>query len=288
MTITQEDSLSKKALLVKFTMQLWSGRKQDKDVNNTVDRINDANGAGNFTKKLIDDPLFAKLGYIIRQAYIYHQTMTIPWMYKGAGLLPMKLYPEYTKRMREFREELEQAKREFESFLPMIIEKQKTDGRLGKLFNAADYPEFSELTNKFGIDIKITPVPEAGHFIVDAQNEELSKIKGQFEEFENATRKEASTDLWNRLYDVVNHMVAKLSDPTAKFKDTLVGNIADLCTILPSLNIMNDEKLDAMVRDVTSKLTSCDPDVLRTDKKERKEVAKSAKEILATMEGFMG
>jgi hypothetical protein len=283
----EQNKLSKKALLSKFTMQLWSGRKQDKEVNRTVDKINDAHNAGNFTKKLIDDPLFAKLGYIIRQAYVYHQKMTIPWLYKGVGILPMKLYIEYTKRLREYSEELQKAKRDFQEQLPSIIEKEKTSGRLGKLFNPSDYPEFNDLVSKFNIDIKFAPVPESGHFIVDLQNEDMLRLKSEFDDFEKQVKKEAASDLWNRLYEVVKHMAEKLSDPKASFKDTLVSNIAEICSILPSLNIMDDENLNEMVRHVEKYLVNCDPQTLRTDKGNRLLVAKDAKIILKTMEGYI-
>jgi len=76
-------------------------------------------------------------------------------------------------------------------------------------------------------------------------------------------------------------------DDGGKFHDTLVENITELVNILPHLNVVGDEELEAMRREVEAKLTRFDPEVLRKSRKARKDTLKEAETILDKMKGFV-
>jgi hypothetical protein len=283
--VALKNNYGKKALLAKFTQKTWSANKEDNSASKELKtKKNTADTADvRVIKKIIDNVNFDRLGHIVGLAYRYHQTMTVPWMYRGVGLLPITLHSKYTEQLRKFKAELEEAKLELMKILPTIIQQEKESGRLGNLFNEADYP-MENLANYFDFTIQFFPVPEAGHFMVDLQNEAIDEVKQAFVDAEKEAVKTATGDLWQRIYKVVNTMAERLSDKDSKIFDSLVGNITDLCALLPELNVTNDPQLNKMVREIESKLTTTETITLRTDKKVRKEVAKSAKEILASMQ----
>jgi len=281
------NNFTKKALLARFSQRKFNANITDKSASKELQRDKNASSdAAKVMKKIFDDSIFDKLGHIVGLAYRYHQTMTIPWMYRGVGMLPIVNHGAYSKQMHRYKEELEIAKKELKEVLPTLIEKERNSNRLGKLWNEADY-RIDDLAAHFDFEIQFFPVPDSGHFVVDVQNEAMSEIQSAFAEAEQTAIKEATKDLWARIYTVVKNMAERLDDPKGKFHDTLVGNITDLCGLLPALNIANDNQLNKMVVDIENKLTSVEPKVLREDKKIRKEVVTSAKEILSTMEAFV-
>ena len=82
-------------------------------------------------------------------------------------------------------------------------------------------------------------------------------------------------------------MSGRLSDKKAVFRDTLVGNISELCDLLPSLNVTGDEELTKMCDEVRDKLTGFTPKELRKDTTAREDTARAAAAIMDKMAGYM-
>jgi len=95
------------------------------------------------------------------------------------------------------------------------------------------------------------------------------------------------TDLWLRLYKVVEHMVERLSKTEHKFKNSLVTNITELCELLPKLNITDDINLNTALNEIKTKLTEFSPTTLREDVAIRSKTAKEAEIILNKMKHYL-
>ena len=68
----------------------------------------------------------------------------------------------------------------------------------------------------------------------------------------------------------------------------MIGTVQELVEILPSLNVLNDPKIAAMIKQTEKEICSVsDVKALRNDPKYRKEVAKSADAILKSMKGYV-
>ena len=83
-------------------------------------------------------------------------------------------------------------------------------------------------------------------------------------------------------------MAEKLDDPKAVFRDTLVENTREICSVLTRLNFTDDPNLEAMRQEVEQSLTKHHPDALRNDPDLRRDKAAEAKAIMAKMGAFMG
>jgi hypothetical protein len=94
-------------------------------------------------------------------------------------------------------------------------------------------------------------------------------------------------DVWQRLFDKVQHIAAKCSDPSAIFRDTMIENAREICEVLPRLNFMDDPQLEALRLEVESQLL-VHPDRLRTDPVLRSDTAAKAREIMDKMNSIMG
>ena len=160
--------------------------------------------------------------------------------------------------------------------------------KLNKMFNREDYPEVSQIEERFSFATEITPVPSGTDFRVDLAQDEVAAIKQQIEMQARKAQEGAMNDLWNRLYDVVHKMANKLDEKDAIFRDSLVDNIKNLTQILPKLNVTDDPALERMARDVEQKLCRFSPKDLRADPAAKQTVANEANAILEVMGCYMG
>ena len=89
------------------------------------------------------------------------------------------------------------------------------------------------------------------------------------------------------MYERVEAMNKKLSDPKAVFRNTLTDNLSDVCDLLTRMNINDDPDLESIRQQVDSELTRNHPDALRNDPIKRREVADKSKDIMSKMNVFM-
>lgn len=279
--------LSDKALLVQLGVSQWTARKYDKRATAQVaQQNNSALGAGRYNKSLLpmNDYLdnVHKKTTAIRAKYYAN---TLPWGIEGTMLLPSANYLNF---MTEFRKE----KGEWQQLVNVFFNEYsrlKLDAQrfLGNLYNEADYPPLHEIQRKFKMDLAVFPVP-SNDFRVEISDSELERIQSDVEARVQDAAQNAMTEAWQRLYDKVKHMHEKLADPKAIFRDTLVDNTREICSVLSRLNFADDPNLEKMRQQVEQSLVSNHPDSLRNDPDLRRNKADEAKDIMDKMGAFMG
>ena len=279
--------LSDKALLVRLGISQWTARKFDKKATEQVASANNAAvQSGRYNKSLLpmNDFLTSvhQKSTLIRKKYY---TNTLPWGIDGTQILPSANYLSF---MTDFRKEKYEWQMVVNSFLSEYL-RLKTHARvsLNTLYNEADYPSQDEVASKFNMDLQVMPVPD-GDFRVDIAEEELTRITADVERRVIDASQNAMKEAWTRLHDRVKHMAEKLDDPKAVFRDTLVENTREICSVLTRLNFTDDPNLEAMRQEVEQSLTKHHPDALRNDPDLRRDKAAEAKAIMAKMGAFMG
>ena len=279
--------LSDKALLVQLRVSQWTARKYDKRATEQVASANSAvNSAGRYNKSLL--PMNDYLNNVhqkttaIRKKYYAN---TLPWGIDGTQILPSANYLAF---MTDFRKEKYEWQMIVNQFLAEY-ESLKFDAQrlLGNLYSDADYPTKDESASKFNMDMAIMPVP-SGDFRVDIADEELARITSDVEARVEDAAKSAMDEAWKRLHERVKHMAEKLADPAAVFRDTLVENTREICSVMSRLNFTDDPNLEAMRLEVEQSLTKHHPDALRNDPDLRRDKAAEAKAIMDKMGAFMG
>ena len=162
--------------------------------------------------------------------------------------------------------------------------------QLNGLFNADDYPTPAQMATKFAIDLRFTPVPEAGHIVLDAstaaEEEAERELREELQRGIDAQFAEAMKDVFKRVYDTAKHAHDRLSDPRKNFHDTMVDNARDLVALLPSLNIANDPMLSTLAHDLETSLCRHTPEVLRQPGVTRSATAAKMKDIMDKMGAF--
>jgi len=281
-----QTSLNSRAMLVTLKISQWRGRKLDKKISSNIERVYQTEGhAGNYHKLLIDHESFKAIGKSVNKIRTYHYGHTLPWLDDGARILTAKAYWNYVEAMGTYKGNLTNAIDEFVNAYEHIVEGERK--RLGRLFSQGDYPIAECIRNKFSFDIVFSPVPASGDFRCDIGDENIKEIQEQIQGRVQEAEKAAMKDIWGRLFSVIKSFEVKLKDNSV-FRNSLVGNIYELCEILPTLNVSDDPALEDMRREVERSLANVDPDDLRNDDDLRRDKIKEAEDILKKMTGILG
>ena len=279
-------------MLVELNIPLWTARKMDKKVSEEVDVTKGTRArGGNYHKNLLagSDKL-ERIGKIAGAARTWHYENTLPWTDKGARLLPMKSFFDYKKTLNNFEIQFTQAVNEFCIEYPQLV--SKSAFTLGDLFDRDEYPDVEKVRNKFGFKYSFSPVPEAGDFRVDVEEEALTELKEQYESMYKKKLDDAMQDTWQRLHDVLTHMSEKLSfvdDPVdehgnkvkrSPFHATTITNAVELCGLLTKLNITNDPKLEQARQKLERALVGIDADTVKESQEIRHSVKAKVDAIL--------
>jgi hypothetical protein len=293
--------VSTRAMLVTLTIGSWSSSKLDKAVTEDVNKAHNADAnAGRFTKKLVAKEAMLEIKQIDSAIRAYHYDRTLPWSSEGPRILSTKAFAEYDKEMRTLKDRREIAVRDFIAGFPDHM--RAAENSLGQLFQAEDYPDVSEIEGKFTMDLAYSPVPTGNDFRVELSKDITDHLRKEADARTSSVMAKATTSVWQRVFDAVQHMATKLEDyhvtpdgrgpgkskTEGRLHDTLVSNMADLAGLLPSLNITNDPKLTLMADQLMEKLASHDPQDLRKDAELRQTVAKDARAVLAEIQESLG
>jgi hypothetical protein len=280
-------SLIDKALLVQLNISQWTARKYDKKASRKVaEEFHSYIDQGRYNKALL--PMNGLLDRVHKKTTLIRTkfyTNTSPWGIEGTFMLSSKNYLSFTN---EFRKEKGEWQYLVDDFLNNYDDlRQDAQRVLGQLYNEADYPSQDMLARKFSMDLAIFPVPSTD-FRVAIGDEELAEIQKDVERRVIDAQNHAMQDLWDRLYKQVEHMTEKLSDPKAIFRDSMVDNARELCSLLPRLNFTDDPNLENLRQQVEANIARHHPDALRNDPDLRQDTAAEAKAIMEKMKTFMG
>jgi len=170
--------------------------------------------------------------------------------------------------------------------------------QLGDLFDRAEYPDAEKVKNKFKIAYNFLPVPMAGDFRVDINEDAKSEIMKSCEDAYNERLNNAMRDAWNRLHDCLTRMSDRLQydevmvvsdDPLTRretvlkpriFRDSLIENAMELTALLKHFNLTNDTNLEEARRSLADAIQNHDAESLRENYHAREVVKQKVDNIL--------
>ena len=258
--------LNRDAMLVGLRISAWSGRLYDREASDHVAAHHDAStNVGRYNKGLLPKAALAALNATINEARTRHYANSLPWDDKGSRLLTVANYEHYTGIMDGLRERLVRQRARFIEDYDHYVEQARLD--LGKLFRIEEYPSREDLRGKFSIRYRITPVPDADHFIARLASDDTERVKQDIERHIEEQLHDAVGDLYRRLAEAVERVSERLNeDGDGKplvFRDTMISNIRDLVDVVPRLSIFGDQRLARLCEHVKDRIAGVEPDSLR-------------------------
>lgn len=285
--VTPESEIHNRALLVWLTITTWSARKHDKRATAKVTAdFQTSSDAARVNKSLLpgDAAEYKALMALAGSIRTGHYGHTLAWSDEGWRLLPTANFEQYTKWLREQQSAFEKARDSFVAEYPTL--RADAQRKLNGLWQASDYPEASDIAERFALTVAYSPVPATGDIRVDLAADHIATIEQTITDRVTAATSTAMSDAWQRLYTCVAHIHDRLNDPKAIFRDSLVENARIVCDTLTRLNITADPNLEAMRARVANDLTAYTPETLRDVPAVRQETAEKAAAIMDAMAGF--
>jgi hypothetical protein len=268
-------------MLVQLHIAVWAARRHDKDVDADVAaRAGSKVNKGRFNKSLLPDdaPSYKAVTQAATAMRDWYYMHTLLWN-TGSRILSGTHFQTFADGAYARRDTFLRATDVFCAEYPSLRLAARPE--LNGLWKAGDYP--ADVRAKFRCNVAYLPVTfNADDFRQTLNDDERRLIEqSAIESIEAATG-----DAFQRLHKALTAMVTKLHDPDATYRDSLFGNLAELCDVLPGLNITHDARLDAAIDAIRAELTSVPPQTARTDKTVRADTARKAEELAASMAGF--
>lgn len=283
---TIKQSITERAMLVSFSTSFWSGKATDDSVDEELTAKHQTEKDVHEYRKRIVKPEDIKAFKGVRSRFrSYLKDKTSPWLSDGTRVMAAPFYFEVVAAEQKCKAEWEKVLAAFFKKYPEI--KAAAKKRMGSLYKEEDFPSMESLKNRFNWEFNVFPIPEAGDWRVDL-GKHSGEVERQIEQKVKEGVAKLTADLWTRLYDVVKKLSEKMKDVDADFRDSIIGNVKELISLLPQMNVAQDPKLNKMINDVSTQLCKFDADVLRENSIERKKVADAADDILKTMAAYTG
>ena len=281
-------SLSERAMLASLNIRRWQAALTDKKITAEVATTHAVSEkrAGRYRKNAIDVEALSFKAVVSAASELrnQHYFYTLPWSQDGARILTTAIFSEYSEKMRALRGAFGRAVTAFVEDYPRL--KQAARRELNGMYNESDYP--TNIAAKFGVDVVIMPLPDSQDFRASLSEDTVADIKKDIQTELQKTTQLAMREPYERLYSHISRIVMRLSDKKAVFRDTLITGLADLCAILPGLNLTGDPQLDDLRKRAERMIANLDPQDLRDRPSVRRDVAREAAQIQDLMAGFMG
>jgi hypothetical protein len=272
------------AMLIDLNISVWTGRKMDKKVSEEIDATKSTKArAGNYHKKLLagSDKL-EKVQKIVTAVRSWNYQQTLPWSDGGSRLLPMKNFFNYKETLNNFENQFNQAVDEFIAEYPQLV--SGSAFTLGELFDRGEYPTADSLKEKFRFKFVFSPVPDAGDFRIQVEDEAKAELEQQYKSYYEQKLADAMADAWTRLHETLTHISERLDytdENKKKFWDSTITNATELCTLLTSLNITDDPKMEQARQKLEKALSGVDASDIRESEAIRSSVKSKVDDILS-------
>jgi len=217
-----------------------------------------------------------------------HRQMTLAWEEKGGRLLPVTMYFDYMQEMGTLKQKVEDTYRDFCNDIPSLKLQFQTDPSTANAYREEDWPDPAELIAKFEVRLRITPLADADHFLCKIGEEEERRIKEDCSKDIYGKVVGGLAELVSDLKKVVEESLASIAkyetDSQGKvlhtFKDTAVLNVRKITATARKLNVLNDPTLNQLLDQIDANLGRKDPQVLRDNYVQRKQVVADAGDMV--------
>jgi len=240
------------------------------------------------TKKLLDTehPLFRAVTAVRGRILDHWKNLTLPYPDPGLRLIPQQDVADFDRSMHQFRGQLTAAVDELDDAFVEL--RSASRERLGRLFNASDYPV--SLKGEFAVTWEF-PAVEPPNYLQQLNpalyEQQCQRVQARFDEAVEL----AEQAFLEELSKLVEHLTERLSgseDGKPKvFRDSAVENLSEFFERFQRLNIRSNEQLDALVGQAQRVLRNVEPQQLRDRAAVRGRVAGQLSTIQASLDGLM-
>lgn len=276
------------AVRVQFT---WMGVRKtvsESARESMAEAVQASEGYVSATKKIIDTKSkeFKGLTAVRSKIVKYWKAVTLPYVENGVRLMPQDKLDSFVAQLTDFRIELQDAVAVLADAYDRL--KNEAKGRLGELYDEADYPE--DVRSLFSVEWDFPSVEPPSYLMQvrpDLYAAEQQRVAARFEE---AVRL-AEVSFTQELAALVQHMAERLSpaeDGIKKvFRDSAIENFNEFFQKFRSLNVNSNHELNAVVARAQNLLQGVNAKDLRSAPEVQSDVRLGLVSISAALDGLV-
>ena len=293
--ISQASSnLFKRCILVKLNVSAYTGRKLDKNVSAEIDEQKQTKTkGGNYNKMLFPQcERFKAIGKQINVVRDFVNTNTNVFEKGGWRIMKFSNYISFCEQINPMLDKLTNLINNFTDETNYEESVTSSIFLLNNLVTRGEYPSAQEIKRKFRYRLEECPVPD-GSFHVQATEEVRQKLESNMIATMTEKLTESMEDVMNRIQKVVTNAIKGLEDESVPvktkqglrlhqtFRDTLIGNIYDICDIGDSLNLTDDPKITKLVSDLRQAVNGRDAQMCRDSDSVRHATKRSLEDVVS-------
>jgi len=285
--------LKNAALVGKLSITNWEAKKKAREIESDAEQKSGAkHGTVSARKSLL--PGATELDDIIKHSAAmrtWWNQVSAPWFDNGMRIYGIAGHFDIQTAFGDMARHRDQLIETFMDKYAELRELARFD--LNDLFNDTDYPLPSVIRSKFTCAFEVMPLPDTADFrvIEGISEDEINRLMAQAEASAEARVAEASRTAVERLHTAVKTMAERLAGYTkaedddvkgARFYDSWVGNVQEMASLIPQLNITGDPALAALAKEA-AEIAKDEPGKYRADKTLRDSATERAQSIASRL-----
>lgn len=276
------------AVRVAFT---WFGTRKTLSPEQKAEAADAFGAEGNYlsaAKKLLDTkhPAFRAVTSVRHQILSYWKGNSLPYPEPGIRLIRQDDVDSFNRHMTIHKTDLDEAIAGLNVHFADL--KATARERLGRLFNAADYP--ASLIGLFDVawDFpSVEPPTYLSRLSPELYRRESERVAAQFDDAVRLAEEAFLVEI-DRLVSHLTERLSGLDDGKPKvFRDSAIENLSDFFQRFRRLNIRSNEQLDQLVDQVQNTIRGIEPQSLRTDMPLRQRVASQLSGVQSVVDGLL-
>jgi hypothetical protein len=287
--ITPRFNIDTCATIVEFNVSEWTARKLDRGVSEELVNAKSAlsKDSARVNKNLMAGRVeLENIHKFVSDSRTFVYNKTLPWSDNNQRLLPSSGFMAFDSAMQKREEQFVTMVADFVTLYPSLITGQALV--LAEMFKREDFPSPAVIASKFSWSLEYSPVPAAGHFIIDVGNAAQAELQRKLSERSDKRVNQAIESLFDGIKGHLQRMAKQLTvevgpdgkERKGKLYDSLLDGGIEICDRIKDLNLVGDAKLDAMRHELLGLLHTVDMDDLRKAEGARQEVKSKVDALL--------
>lgn len=239
-------------------------------------------------KKLLDTkhPAFKSVTGVRSRMVSLWKALTLPYPEPGVRLIRHDQIEVFTQQMTRLQTELDEAVSQLEEHYADLQFAARQ--RLGRLFNAADYPDSLEGLFQVAWDFpSVEPPDYLRRLNPEVYRQECDRVASRFDEAVEL----AESAFIEELQSLVAHLTERLSgqvDGKPKvFRDSAIENLTQFFTRFRQLNVRSNEQLDELVGQCQQAVSGIEPQSLRNNNRLRQSLAGELSQVQGALDELL-
>ena len=214
------------------------------------------------------------------------KSMSLPYPEPGIRLLRQDQIETFNAQMESLKGELDEAVRQLDEHYAEL--KSVARGRLGSLFNPADYP--ASLLGLFQVAWdypSVEPPDYLQQLSPEIYRQECERVAARFDEAVRLAEQAFMEELQQLVTHLTERLTGQVDNRPKVFRDSAVTNLTEFFQRFRQLNVRSNDQLDDLVAQCQQVVRGVEPQSLRDDQGLRQHVAQQLSQVENVLDSLL-